>query len=136
LATGYLESDEMAGESPLRRAVDVLVVDDDADVRSSFAEILRVSGFSVEVAGDGGAALSLIDELDVGVVLLDLRMPRRDGFSVLDALVHPPPLVLISAYPFDSDVRVRVGSKVVNYLQKPVSPHKLLPLLAGIVLPR
>jgi len=123
----------MAGEAPPKRAVDVLVVDDDPDVRSSFAEILRVSGFSVEVAGDGDVALDLLGQLDVGVVLLDLRMPRRDGFAVLDALDAPPPVVAISAYPLEADVRARVGSKVVNYLQKPVSPHKLVPVVAGIV---
>ena len=123
----------MAGDLPSRRTVDVLVVDDDPDIRSSFAEILRISGFSVEVAGDGDVALDLIGQLDVGVVLLDLRMPRRDGFSVLDALDVPPPVVAISAYPLEADVRARVGSKVVNYLQKPVSPHRLVPVVAGIV---
>jgi CheY-like chemotaxis protein len=123
----------MLSDPPLRSAVDVLVVDDDADIRSSFAEILRISGFSVDVAGDGDVALDLIGQLDVGVVLLDLRMPRRDGFAVLDALDAPPPVVLISAYPLDADVRARVRSKVVNYLQKPVSPRHLLPVVAGIV---
>jgi CheY-like chemotaxis protein len=116
-----------------KRAADVLVVDDDDAVRSSLADILRVSGFSVEVAEDGDVALTLLDELDVGVVLLDLRMPRRDGFSVLDALDDPPPIVLISAFALDSDVRERVGAKVTAFLQKPVLPHRLLPIVAGIV---
>jgi CheY-like chemotaxis protein len=123
----------MVTEPPPRRAVDVLVVDDDPDVRSSFAEILRGSGFTVEVADDGDAALALIAELEVRLVLLDLRMPRRDGFSVLEAMTDPPPVVLISAFPFDRDIRSRVGTKVVNYLQKPVSPHKLLPIVGAIV---
>jgi CheY-like chemotaxis protein len=113
--------------------VDVLVVDDDDAVRSSLAEILSVSGFSVEVAEDGDVALDLIAELEVRMILLDLRMPRRDGFSVLDALDDPPPVVLISAYSLDPDVRRRVGAKVVRHLQKPVSPHKLLPVVASIV---
>jgi CheY-like chemotaxis protein len=117
----------------VRRAVDVLVVDDDAAVRVSCATVLRVSGFSVEVADDGDDALALLRELDVGVVLLDLRMPRRDGFAVLDALEAPPPVVIISAYPLDKEMRLRVGSKVVDHLQKPVAPHRLLPLVARIV---
>jgi len=60
-------------------------------------------------------------------------MPGRDGFSVLDALENPPPVVVISAHALEQEVRARVGSKVVNYLQKPVSPHKLVPVVAGIV---
>ena len=116
-----------------RRSVDVLVVDDDAAVRSSCTEILRASGFDVEVAEDGEVALSLLDDLDVRLVLLDLKMPRRDGFGVLDALDAPPPVVLISAFPLDDSVRNRVGTKISGYLQKPVSPHRLVPLVAGIV---
>jgi DNA-binding response OmpR family regulator len=115
------------------RTVDVLVVDDDDSVRSSCAAVLRVSGFSVEVAEDGDVALDLLRDLDVGVMLLDLKMPRRDGFAVLDALDHPPPVVLMSAFPFDEDVRRRIGRKIIRYLQKPVSPHRLVPVVAGIL---
>ena len=116
-----------------RRSVDVLVVDDDEAVRSSCAEILRDSGFVVEVAEDGEVALSMLDDLDVRLMLLDLKMPRRDGFAVLEALDEPPPVVLISAFPLDEAVRDRVGKKIAGYLQKPVSPHRLVPLVAGIV---
>ncbi len=116
-----------------RRSVDVLVVDDDAAVRASCAEILRASGFEVEVAEDGDVALSLLHDFEVGLMLLDLKMPRRDGFGVLEALETPPPVVLISAFPLDDAVRARVGAKISHYLQKPVSPHRLVPLVASIV---
>ena len=118
---------------PSRRAVDVLVVDDDEDVRSSMADVLRVSGFTVEVAEDGDVALRLLDELEVAMVILDIRMPRRDGFAVLEALDDPPPVVLMSAFAFDSSMRDRVGSKVIGHFQKPVAAHKLLPVVAGVV---
>jgi CheY-like chemotaxis protein len=118
---------------PTKRVTDVLVVDDDDDVRSSLADILRLCGFSVDVAQDGDVALTLLGQLDVGVVLLDLRMPRRDGFSVLDALDDPPPIVLISAFAIDYEVRQRVAPKVTAFLQKPVSPHRLLSIVAEIV---
>jgi len=129
----YAEAVVPLTDEPPKRSVDVLVVDDDEDVRSSMAEILRVSGFTVEVAEDGDVALELLDALDVGMVLLDIRMPRRDGFSVLDALDHPPPIMLMSAFAFDSNMRARVGSKVIGHLQKPVAAHKLLPVVAGVV---
>ena len=122
----------MQGDSA-RRPVDVLVVDDDEAVRSTCAEILRDSGFVVEVAEDGDIALDMLEDIDVGVMLLDLKMPRKDGFSVLEALDDPPPVVLISAFPMDEGVRARVGKKIAGYMQKPVSPHRLVPLVAGIV---
>jgi DNA-binding response OmpR family regulator len=116
-----------------RRAVDVLVVDDDEAVRASLADILRTSGFTVEVAEDGDVALTLLDQLVVKMIVLDLRMPHRDGFSVLDELDDPPPIVLTSAFSVDNEMRKRVGAKVTAYMQKPVSPHRLLPIVAGIV---
>ena len=124
---------ELSEESQIGPRVDVLVVDDNPDIRSSFAEILRGAGFSVLTAEDGQAALDLIRGQAFGVVLLDMRMPRKNGEEVLEELESPPPVVLISAYTLDWELRTRFGSKVVSYLQKPVSPHKLLPLVAGIV---
>lgn len=106
--------------------VDVLVVDDDAGLRSTWTEILRGSGYTVAVAEDGEVALRLLDERSVGMVLLDLRMPRRDGLSVLEALTAPQMVVLVSAYALDEATRARVDAKVVTYLEKPVPPERLL----------
>jgi DNA-binding NtrC family response regulator len=110
--------------------VDVLVVDDDGALRSTCAQILRGAGYTVAVADDGEVALRLLDEMDVGMVLLDLRMPRRDGLSVLEALTAPQLVVLVSAYSLDEATRARVDSKVVTYLEKPVPPDRLLGTVA------
>jgi DNA-binding response OmpR family regulator len=110
----------------LDQGVDVLVVDDDGALRSSEAYILRSAGYTVAEAEDGDAALRLLDELDVGMVLLDLRMPRRDGLSVLEALSTPHLVVLVSAYALDEATLARVNAKIVTYLEKPVPPRHLL----------
>lgn len=109
---------------------DVLVVDDDGPLRSTWAEILRGSGYSVEVAEDGDSALRFLGQQSVGVVLLDLRMPRRDGLSVLEELTAPQLVVLVSAYSLDEATRARVEAKVVTYLEKPVPPQRLLRTVA------
>ncbi len=111
-------------------SVDVLVVDDDAGLRSTWTEILRGSGYTVAVAEDGEVALRFLDERSVGMVLLDLRMPRRDGLSVLEALMAPQVVVLVSAYSLDEATRARVDAKVVTYLEKPVPPEQLLGTVA------
>jgi CheY-like chemotaxis protein len=111
--------------------VNVLVVDDDEPVRSSFAEILRSSGFSVMEAEDGEAALDVLRDVDVGMVLLDLKMPRMDGVALLDRLDHPPPIVVLSAFALDAQEQARVGGKVRAQLRKPVGPYRLLQVVLG-----
>jgi two-component system, chemotaxis family, chemotaxis protein CheY len=109
-----------------RMSADVLVVDDDADVRWTVAEVLRSAGFSVAEAEDGEIALGLLSTERYRMVLLDIRMPKRDGVSVIEALGDVPPVVVHSAYTLDAAERDRLGSRVVDYLHKPVSPQKLL----------
>jgi two-component system, NtrC family, nitrogen regulation response regulator NtrX len=116
-------------------AVDVLVVDDDEALRSTWDAILRDAGYSVAVAEDGDVALQLLGVLEVGVVLLDLRMPRRDGFSVLEALPAPQLVVLVSAEILDEATRTKVDAKVVTFLEKPVPPERLLATVAATLRP-
>jgi len=104
-----------------------MIADDDANLRLTAAEILRHEGYEVVEAANGEEALSQLNELPVSIVVLDVRMPKKDGLSVLDALESPPPVVLlISAYEFESDDRARVKSKVFRYLRKPVPPLSLI----------
>src|SRR5579863_1042339 len=112
---------------------DVLVVDDEADVRRSMCEILRTSGFSVSEAEDGAVAFGLLRENRYGMVLLDIRMPRLDGVSLIEALVELPPVVVHSAFSLSAEERQRLGVKVVRYLHKPVSPQELLSAVHGVL---
>ncbi len=115
--------------------VDVLVVDDDEALRSTWDAILRDAGYSVAMAEDGDVALQVLGVQEVGVVLLDLRMPRRDGFSVLEALAAPQLVVLVSAEILDEATRAKVDAKVVTYLEKPVPPERLLATVAATLRP-
>ncbi|HUY64901.1 MAG TPA: response regulator [Acidimicrobiales bacterium] len=108
--------------------VDVLVVDDDEAVRSSAAEILRLSGYVTAEAEDGVVARQFLEETDVGVMLLDIRMPRLDGLGLLEILDAPPPVILISA--FSGTEQSRANPKVRRYLRKPLHPEALLEAVA------
>jgi CheY-like chemotaxis protein len=121
---------ETLSPCPPGSAVDVLVVDDDEALRTTEAQLLRGAGYSVATAEDGDVALRILGERAVAVVLLDLRMPRRDGFSVLEALTAPQLVVLVSAHSLDEATWARVDAKVVTYLEKPVPPHRLLNTVA------
>jgi CheY-like chemotaxis protein len=105
---------------------DVLVVDDEEPVRTSVAEILRTAGYTVVEAADGQDALDLLESGSVTVLLLDIRMPRRTGIEVLQALDSPPNVILMSAYRFEGEDKRSVGHKVFSHLMKPVAPRQLL----------
>ncbi len=128
-AGGDIDTGDDDAPTPLAKeqvSADVLVVDDDADVRWTVVEILRSAGLSVAEAEDGEVALDLLTSGRYRMVLLDMRMPKRDGVSLIEAVEDAPPVVVHSAYTLDAADRERLGSVVVDYLHKPVSPQKLL----------
>jgi PAS domain S-box-containing protein len=91
-------------------AGDVLVVDDDADMRRRLRTTLVRHGFEVREAGDGAAALKLVREVRPGLVLLDLTMPVMDGFTFLRELRALPacaevPVVVLSARDVSAEER-------------------------------
>lgn len=98
----------------------VLIVDDEADIRLLLATVFSAAGFEVIEAAEGEAALAAIEAGGVDVILLDLMMPVMDGWAVLwtlhDTPVHPP-VVVMSARPEYKDRKPPLGA--VEYLHKP-----------------
>jgi class 3 adenylate cyclase len=115
-----------AGEPTAPRAV-ILVVDDSEDNRDMLARRLRRQGYEVLTADGGRAALSMLAETSVDLVLLDVMMPDLDGYAVLERLKADPtrrdiPVLMISALDdLDSVVRcIQLGAE--DYLGKPFEP--------------
>ncbi len=107
----------------------VLVADDNEGIRDTTAAILRSVGYTVTEAQDGEAALEELAKKLFDVVVLDVRMPRRDGISVVETLSPepPPPVIMMaSAYDFDVDLRQHLGTRVFKYLKKPIPPKELI----------
>jgi CheY-like chemotaxis protein len=126
---------EQASRSPGdHRAIDVLVVDDDDDVRASTGEIISSGGYTVAEAADGQEALRLLGEMVVGLMLLDIQMPKLDGLALLDRLDDPPPTVILSARDYQKGPRSR-EAKILLHLQKPTTPRELLLTVAGAIGP-
>ncbi len=118
----------------LRR--DILIVDDDPDIRDALGECLRYEGYGVHAAADGRDAL---DRLEVGlrpdVILLDLMMPVLNGFDVLEALNRRPdwkdiPVVIVSA---NRGYEAEDLKGAVGVLRKPVSVDRLLAVVEQVV---
>jgi two-component system OmpR family response regulator len=107
----------------------ILVVDDDEDVRKTIANILQVAGYGVATADDGAAALTAIRLSRPDLVLLDAMMPVLDGFAVLRALrttPDPPPVVGITAISDHEAFARFLTTGAVAYVCKPIAMRQLL----------
>ena len=107
----------------------VLVADDNEGVRDTTAAILRAVGYAVIESQDGDAALAELAQNAFDILVLDVRMPKRDGISVVENLSPEPPppvIMMVSAYDLDLDLREHLGQRVFKYLKKPVPPKDLI----------
>ncbi len=118
--------------SPLKRrnpeSLCVIVIEDDLDARQIYSEYLRMKGWTVFTAPDGRTGLNKTMELTPDVVVLDLAMPKVDGWTVLKQLRESSmtaqiPVVIISAMPDTRDAAFLAGCDA--YLAKPCPPDVL-----------
>src|SRR5438094_3513538 len=108
----------------------VLVVDDEPDVRALVATALGYGSGPVEVieAGDGDEALAQIRDARPDIVVLDLAMPSRDGFSVLSELRRESmlPVIVLTARGLEHDKIRGLELGADDYMTKPFSPRELV----------
>jgi two-component system, NtrC family, response regulator HydG len=109
----------------------VLVADDEAGMRETLVDILEQHGYTVCSAEDGEAALSAIRQKPFDVALMDVRMPRRDGVSVLREVGNPPPrIILMTAYAHSEQLEQARQSNVYAVVSKPFRVPELLGLVS------
>jgi diguanylate cyclase (GGDEF)-like protein len=114
----------------------VLVVDDDPDV-ARFVEVnLRSAGYEVTVASNGEEGLEKAIELRPDLVLLDVMMPKLDGFEVAQRLRRDPrtsssSIIMLTAKALSSDKVLGLSSGADDYIIKPFDPVELLARVKG-----
>jgi PleD family two-component response regulator len=114
----------------------ILVVDDDPDI-ARFVEVnLRSAGYDVAVAADGEEALAKAGELRPDLVLLDVMMPRIDGFEVAQRLRKNPQtantsIIMLTAKALSADKVTGLQSGADDYIIKPFDPIELLARVKG-----
>src|SRR5437867_3903224 len=114
----------------------VLVVDDDPDV-ARFVEVnLRSAGYEVTVASNGEEALERAVELRPDLVLLDVMMPKLDGFEVAqrlrrDSRTSSTSIIMLTAKALSSDKVLGLSSGADDYIIKPFDPIELLARVKG-----
>ncbi|HEY32453.1 MAG TPA: response regulator [Dehalococcoidia bacterium] len=110
----------------------VLIVEDEAIMRESLKDWLQDGGYQVETAEEGSKALKTIEERDFGVVILDLRLPGKDGLEVLrEARERRPQLkgIIITAYPSVETAVAAMKIGAVDYLPKPFDLNEMEKLI-------
>jgi DNA-binding response OmpR family regulator len=105
----------------------VLVVDDEPMVREVLSRYLEQSGFEVEAAADGERAMAAFDARRPDLVLLDLMLPRIDGFEVFRRIRARggSPVIMITARGQTTDRIAGLDVGADDYVSKPFSPREL-----------
>ncbi len=107
----------------------ILIVDDESKMRHILKIMLSLEGHNVEGAQDGETALAMVRERAYDLVISDIRMPRMDGFTLLDhiqAMEVPCPVIIITAYAtIDSAVKA-MKRGAVDYITKPFEESHII----------
>jgi two-component system, NtrC family, nitrogen regulation response regulator NtrX len=116
-------------------ALDILIVDDERDIRDLVAGVLEDEGYRCRTAGDSTAALDAIDQQRPSLVLLDvwLNGSPMDGLEVLDAIkAREPelPVIVFSGHGNIDTAVSAIGRGAVDFIEKPFEAEKLLHLVA------
>ncbi|MGB5340102.1 MAG: response regulator transcription factor, partial [Gammaproteobacteria bacterium] len=113
----------------------LLVVDDDIELCAMLEEYLEGENFQVDMAHDGDAALNMALAGGYDLVVLDVMMPRRNGFDVLRELrAHSnTPVLMLTARGDDVDSIVGLELGADDYLTKPCNPRVLVARIRAIL---
>lgn len=119
-------------ERPTRRALRVLIAEDETLIRLDIRQILEETGCEVcGVATNGAEAVALAAQTRPDVALLDIKMPVLDGIEATRQILAagPLPIVLLTAYATPEIVDQAVSAGASGYLVKPFDAAALLPAL-------
>jgi len=114
----------------------VLIVEDDQTLREALSDTLEIAGYSVAAASDGRAALNIVGEQDVGMVVSDVQMQPMDGHTLLKQIKERRPdlpVMLMTAY---GDIQKAVQAMrdgAVDYLVKPFAAEVLVNMVGRYI---
>ena len=117
----------MAEEAKVKR---ILLVDDDAEIVESLRMALESRGYSIIIGRDGNQGLAMAERENPDLIILDMMMPKRSGFLVLEKLrrthAEPLPVIMITANEGSRHKAYAEMLGVSDYIRKPFAMDKLL----------
>ena len=107
----------------------ILIVEDEADARNYFEMVVRCLGYPAEIAENGEEAMACLEaNRGISLVLLDLRMPRRDGLETLRDMRSSgrnQPVIMLSGAATTNNVVQAIKAGATDFLAKPISHEDL-----------
>ncbi|MED5578129.1 MAG: response regulator [Planctomycetota bacterium] len=124
------ENAELSNGNPVERLPRVLIVDDDPDIIESIRFALKSKDVEVLIARDGNQGLAMAEKEEPDLVILDMMMPKRSGFLVLEQLrqtsLRPMRFIMITANEGNRHKQYAETLGVDDYIQKPFPMDRLL----------
>lgn len=116
----------------------ILIAEDERDIRELISFTLEYESYDVIVTANGEDALEMVYKERPDLVLLDVRMPRMDGYEVCrrivnDVTIQHIPVAFISAKGQQSEIDEGMSAGAVDYLLKPFSRDQLLGMVARLL---
>jgi DNA-binding response OmpR family regulator len=115
----------------------ILIIEDDADIQNFISRVLELEGYQVDKASDGKTGMEIVRKNHIDLILLDLRLPGPDGWSILRTIKRDPefsriPVVVITAIAEATQRKKTLRMGAASYLVKPLSAHSLIETITGI----
>ncbi|MDO4772242.1 MAG: response regulator transcription factor [Bacillota bacterium] len=109
-------------------SINILLVDDDGDIRGAIAKLLSLEGYRIIEASNGLEALEALNSNEIHLILLDIMMPKLDGLSALMKIREKNnlPIIMLSAKSEDTDKVLGLSMGADDYISKPYSPQVLI----------
>lgn len=107
----------------------ILIVEDDADIRSGIEIYLKNQGYDVSQAGDGIEGLAVIEKEEIDLAIVDIMMPRMDGITMMMKVREKGydfPVIMLSAKSEEVDKIMGLNMGADDYITKPFTPLELL----------
>jgi len=128
-----LSQPELAAEGTDRREA-ILIIDDDEAMTEVLSRRLRQQGFETLAANSGAAGLALAQSQEPDLIVLDLRLPDTDGFTLCQRLVDSPntchiPVIILSGMERPDIIRRSRAAGCSFFVRKPYDPNALLVLI-------
>ncbi|GAA0761646.1 response regulator transcription factor [Psychroflexus lacisalsi] len=120
----------------------ILLVDDEPNIIMALEYSLRKNNYDIYIARDGEEAIDLAEKLKPDLVVLDIMMPKVDGYEVLeflkshDTLKDTTQTIIISAKHKQSDVQKGLNLGAKEYIKKPFSMKKILSTVNELLTPK
>ncbi|MPY76565.1 MAG: response regulator [Alphaproteobacteria bacterium] len=113
----------------------ILVVDDDREIRSLVAQLLRKHGFRVTDAADGREMMQVLEDGRFDLVVLDLMLPGEDGLTLCRRVrgTSSLPIIMLTAMGEETDRIVGLEMGADDYLPKPFNPRELLARIRAVL---